>query len=360
MAQNIGILTGPGAGRRDRERSSSPTAASRPTGTYSAAFPLHDGTGRMLVSWSQCRVLENNHADALHGEPAGGAGRASRRRRSTASGSTTRRPARSCRWCRRVESVIFTDVVALEPRALPPVIFDKEDTGELDPDLLAEGVGLLKIRSVYDVDGAATRNIAALADPAQTTADQRPARFLRLEKAVAIPDDDRARLRPRRVRRRWHGLWACARSSATRWWSPTAPSTSRCRPTCRWRSACSTARAGASRARHQNWLQLRPGEVRTCNGCHDPGSGAVARARRCVRERVGRRSARRPAIPEHQSGDLRRHRRDHGRGAGAGLLRDGLRGHHAERRRALRRCLDRRRWRPAARPMRASPTATRT
>jgi hypothetical protein len=26
-------------------------------------------------------------------------------------------------------------------------------------------------------------------------------------------------------------------------------------------------------ARHQNWLQLRAGEVRTCNGCHAPASG---------------------------------------------------------------------------------------
>ena len=25
--------------------------------------------------------------------------------------------------------------------------------------------------------------------------------------------------------------------------------------------------------RHQNWLQTRPGEVITCNGCHDPNSG---------------------------------------------------------------------------------------
>src|SRR5690606_32785038 len=25
--------------------------------------------------------------------------------------------------------------------------------------------------------------------------------------------------------------------------------------------------------RHQNWLQLRPGELVTCNGCHEPTSG---------------------------------------------------------------------------------------
>ncbi len=59
------------------------------------------------------------------------------------------------------------------------------------------GLGLLVIRSVYDFDGVdkvsaetggAVPNIAALADPKQATADQRPARFVRIEKAVEIPD----------------------------------------------------------------------------------------------------------------------------------------------------------------------------
>ena len=59
------------------------------------------------------------------------------------------------------------------------------------------GLGLLVIRSVYDFDGVdlvaaetanAVPNIAALADPKATTADQRPARFVRIEKAVEIPD----------------------------------------------------------------------------------------------------------------------------------------------------------------------------
>ena len=55
----------------------------------------------------------------------------------------------------------------------------------------------MEIRSVYDFDGIDTvaaqtanalPNIAALADPKQATADQRPARFIRIEKAVEIPD----------------------------------------------------------------------------------------------------------------------------------------------------------------------------
>ena len=48
----------------------------------------------------------------------------------------------------------------------------------LDADLVAQNVGILDIRSVYDVDGVDTAvpDIATLADPAQTVAADRPAR----------------------------------------------------------------------------------------------------------------------------------------------------------------------------------------
>src|SRR5690606_40463592 len=55
---------------------------------------------------------------------------------------------------------------------------------------VGEGAGVISIRSVYDIGGGATANSEALADPARTTADQRPARFLRVVKAVSIPDED--------------------------------------------------------------------------------------------------------------------------------------------------------------------------
>ena len=56
-----------------------------------------------------------------------------------------------------------------------------------DPDLIAEGAAVLHIRSVYDFDGVTALDIDALADPAQTTADERPARFIRVVKAVSSP-----------------------------------------------------------------------------------------------------------------------------------------------------------------------------
>ena len=236
---------------------------------------------------------------------------------------------------------MYTDVVAGQSRALPPVIFDKESTGAASTRTCsAEGVGLLNIRSVYDVDGATSRRISPpWPIPPRRGADQRPARFLRLEKAVAIPDDDVRDFDTalRRSAGAGHAGDPRLRPGA----SPTARSWSRCRPMCRWPSACWTAPGGASRSRHQNWLQVRPGEVRSCNGCHDPNSGRVPRAQTAFVSVWAGATARRSAVSEHQAGVLRGHRRDHGRGQGAHQLCHGLRAHHAERGRALRRHLDR-------------------
>jgi hypothetical protein len=76
------------------------------------------------------------------------------------------------------------------------VILDKVPVIDFDPDLQTQAVGILDIRSVYDFDGT-TRNtgtgtpsIGTLANPSLRTADQRPARFLRIEKPVSIGDDD--------------------------------------------------------------------------------------------------------------------------------------------------------------------------
>ena len=53
-------------------------------------------------------------------------------------------------------------------------------------DLAAEEAGIVNVRSVYDLDGVASLDIAAVANPVVTPPANRPARFLRIEKAVAI------------------------------------------------------------------------------------------------------------------------------------------------------------------------------
>src|SRR5690606_498922 len=63
----------------------------------------------------------------------------------------------------------------------------------LAPTTDGSAVGTLHIRSVYDAPLAgvnANLNLSAIANPAQTTAAQRPARFIRILKAVSIADND--------------------------------------------------------------------------------------------------------------------------------------------------------------------------
>ena len=53
-----------------------------------------------------------------------------------------------------VEGVMVTEAVAAQPRTpLPAVILDKKPPLDVDADLVAEGAGLLSIRSVYDIMG---------------------------------------------------------------------------------------------------------------------------------------------------------------------------------------------------------------
>src|SRR5262249_62430256 len=79
-----------------------------------------------------------------------------------------------------VEGVMVTDVAVAQPRPLPTVINDRVPGVGLDENLLNAGVGVIDIRSVYDIDGVDTAvpSIAAVADPVQPPPDRPPPPFL--------------------------------------------------------------------------------------------------------------------------------------------------------------------------------------
>jgi hypothetical protein len=65
-APNIGVLAGPG--QEDATINDVLTQAGpSPGGRYGSVYPVRDGTGRLLVSWSQCRLIEvtEDFADPL-------------------------------------------------------------------------------------------------------------------------------------------------------------------------------------------------------------------------------------------------------------------------------------------------------
>ncbi|OOZ39550.1 hypothetical protein BOW53_11140 [Solemya pervernicosa gill symbiont] len=269
-AANMGVLSGP-AQTPATINSVSTLSGPSPGGRFRSAYPLDDGTERLLVSWSPCRLLEGTtigpcseaalaDPDVVTAPPLYGLFIYDM-------SDDTQQPV-----VLPVEGVIFDEVVVAQPRDLPQVLYDDEG---IDALLADEGVGLLDIRSVYDIDGvdSATPDITTLADPAQSTAAERPARFLRVIKAVSMPDDDLVDLDGSDF----------GRSSAQLMreivaYAPIEPDGSiRIKLPANIPLAISLLDAEGKRigARHQNWLQLRPGETLSCNGCHDHSSGAA-------------------------------------------------------------------------------------
>jgi len=272
-AINQGILSGPAQQSAIINKVYTDGVIS-PGGLFRSAWPLHDGTNRVLVSWSQCRLQDGNRIvactpdelsrpSAVEANPAYAIFLYDR-------DSDTQLPVVVAR-----DGFMFTDVVAAEPRDLPAILFDKTPGVDLDLLLADEGAGILNIRSVYDVDGVdtASPDITTLADPGQTEADDRPARFLRLVKAVGIPDDN--------VRDIPGTAFGRSRRQLMReiiGYVPVQPDGSvRVKVPANVPLAISVLDREGRRitARHQNWLQLRAGETVNCNGCHDHAGGAA-------------------------------------------------------------------------------------
>ena len=316
---NVGVLSGPAQEPATvNEVQTDPTRPSE-GGLFSSVYPLTDGTNRMLVSWSLCRVLENNvivpcTPDRL------------------ANPATLPAPPLYGIWIYDQdrdtqipvvppeEGVIINDVVTMQARTLPPVILDKVSGVDLDSTLVSEGVGILHIRSVYDIDGVDTApgGITTLRNPGVTTADQRPARFLRIEKAVSMPDDDVLDFRNTAF-----GTVNFMREILG--YVPVQPDGSvRVKVPANVALDISILDLNGRRIgpRHNNWLQVRPGEVLECNGCHDPTEHQLAWAREPVRLRQSRRADNRSALPEHRADTVRRHGRNHGADPVAQQLRD--------------------------------------
>jgi Tol biopolymer transport system component len=269
---NAGVLTGP-AQTRITVTDVITIAGPSPGGRYRSAFPLWDGTNRVLVSWSQCRVTLNarvlpcttaNLADpaAVPAPPLYGV-------YIYDVGQNTQAPIVA-----PTEGTIYTDVVAAAARTAPSVIIDKTIDVDLDANLAGEGVGILHIKSVYDIDGVdtATGGLTAMRNPLTTPAAPRQAQFLRLEKPVSIPDDltlDPDLLDQAFGPNRGLGL------KDILGYIPIEPDGSvKARVPANVAFAISIVDGNGQRVgtRHQSWLQLRPGEVVTCGGCHNPAT----------------------------------------------------------------------------------------
>jgi hypothetical protein len=240
-------------------------------GRYASFAPLYDGTNRMVAAWSQCRLVDEitdpanpviapctdeyltdpNYveADPLYGIWMFDAD------------EETQLPILVAE-----EGEEYTEVVVMEPLVLPPVLLDGVPGLDLDPDLYTESAGVLHIANVYDFDGTSTVDLTVLRDPAITQAAGRPARFVRIVKAVSIPDDDLVDLDGTAFGRSQGQLMREVLG-----YVPVEPDGSvKLKVPANVAFWLDVLDENGRRLfpRHQNWLQLRPGEEAECRGCH--------------------------------------------------------------------------------------------
>ncbi len=246
-----------------------------PGGKFLDAYPLRDGTDRVLVSWSPCRIVTEEElikpcsiaeeddrqevdgglqfvsAPPLFGlwlyDPTEG----------------TQQPVVLAE-----EGRIIAEVVAAEPRTYPQA---PDETGLFDPELAVNDKGLIIIDSVYNEDEGlvdfANQPIAAYAEPGTAAYTQRPARFLRILQPVPEPNDEVLDDVPNSGGR--FGLLEILG------YVPVEPdgSASVIVPA-NTPLMLNTLLANGRRIsdRHDHWLQVAPGEILHCVGCHDPNS----------------------------------------------------------------------------------------
>ena len=249
------------------------TDADKPSlgGRFASVFPLYDGTNRMLVSWSPCLVLDTtvtpNTTNLCTAANTSGA-------------NVTLAPPQYTLWIYDLDKGTLSPVlsaelgtmvvepVILQPRKPAPVtLVDQAPAPGQAATMAAAGVGLLDISSVYDFDGVdtATPNIAGVSDPGQAPFYSRPYRFIRVVKSVEIPG--------KTVRKINNSAFGPAGMGMREilGYAPIQPDGSvQIQVPANVPFTIDIVDVNAKRitTQHTSWLQLVPGETKSCNGCH--------------------------------------------------------------------------------------------
>lgn len=243
-------------------------------GRFASVFPLYDDTQRLLISWTPCRlddVDENDNPifvdcseerladpNAVEAAPL--------------YGIWIYDPVTGSQLPIVIgeEGIVAHEVVALAPRELAAVIPDSAPTA--DTQLVSENVGVVHIRSVYDFDGIdlSPLGITAMADPAQSDAADRPARFLRIVKAVSMPDEDLVDLDGTAFGRSQAQLMRDILGYAVV--EPDGSAMFKVPADVAFYVSVLDGNGRRIGERHQNWMSVTAGEVKQCNGCHDRAS----------------------------------------------------------------------------------------
>ncbi len=260
-------------------------------GRYSSAFPLWDGSNRVLVSKSTCQLDVNNVArpciDPYLSDPA----------------AVEKSPAYSI-WLYDMNvdtqkpivlaqtGKVITEVITVENRTRAAVILDRKLLGQLDPVWESDIVGVVNINSVYDMGdngpfngcyfnvctGAAGINsVQDFSDPANAIAAERPARFVRFIKPVGIPDpNDPTLANPPDLDNNAFGPQRNRGMREIVGYAPVEPDGSvKVKVPANIPLSVEVLDGKGRRIgpAHNNWFQVQPGDTLSCVGCHDLNNG---------------------------------------------------------------------------------------
>jgi Hydrazine synthase alpha subunit middle domain len=243
-----------------------------PGGRFYSLYPLYDGTNRMLVSWAPCLIQTTaDTTEVCNSSNITGANVVQAPPQYTVwiydFGAGTLSPLLSAE-----QGMEVVEPVVLQARSpVPTFIPDFAPTTPAQETLFNNQVGILNISSVYDYDGVDTAkpNIATQSNPAQASFYTRPARFVRIEKAVEIP--------PNTVRKIDQADFGPAGMGMREilGYAPVQPDGSvQLQVPADVPFVIDVLDANGRRitAQHTSWMQIMPGETKSCNGCHTAGN----------------------------------------------------------------------------------------
>ncbi len=281
-----------------------------PQGFFNSAYPLADASGRFIVSWSGCSVQgvalrvyvnatlemiddESNYVnidgDRVDTPVVAAESQVSAYPCTNATLQNTNiaeaDPLYGIWVYNTTEETLapvvlpqnetmYTEVIVLENHPVPNTIPNPIPGEDISQELVDENLGIVHIRSVYDYDGTDTSedSLSVIADPTRYLAADRPARFLRIVKAVSMPPDE-----VRDVADTANGVSDAQAMKEILGYVPVEPDGS-AMFTVPADVAFSLSVLDTNGRRisdlHQNWLSVAAGETKECNGCHAPDSTA--------------------------------------------------------------------------------------
>ncbi|MBT9598350.1 MAG: hypothetical protein IV094_20375 [Vitreoscilla sp.] len=284
-------------------------------GRVTTPFPLWDGTDRFLVAYRPCEVSRGTDVVSCATLTDDEMARLADENRSEADVAADEvqdnvpppyaiymfDPAKQT-WLNVAApppGFMYTDPVPIVARTGPAV----KDPTSVDAALAAQGLGLLEVRSVYDTDGlgrmgdavlaaadlpegcttaipktsptdsqdtrAQVADIARLKNPADAAYRCGPARFIRAVRAVAPPASmmglreaiGETEFEPQQIL----GYAPIEPDGSFKLHMPADTPV----------LLAVVDEQGRAFQTHTNWIQVRPGERRTCDGCHSPRRGGA-------------------------------------------------------------------------------------